>query len=240
MAKLLIICGHGDGDSGAVGYGYSEASLVRKLGKKIKELGGDDVILGTTSINWYKSGKMNTVKLAKGTQILELHMDSSTSKSAKGGHVIINGKYSADKYDKALAKMISKKFEGRANSLVKRTDLYNMNVAGKRGFSYRLMECGFISNINDVEKFVDDMDDIAEGILQCFNIPVKKSNTYVAQMNMNMRSVPNFTTSRVVEVVRKGAVLSGVEVEGSWLKTTYKKKTGYVRIKGDKTYLKKM
>lgn len=241
MGKLLIICGHGNGDSGAVGHGYTEANLVRKLGKKIKELGGDDVILGDTSIDWVGARKLSTIKLEKGIQILELHMDSHTSNTAKGGHVIINAKFSADKYDKALAKMISTRFDGRANSIVKRSDLYNSNVCASRGFSYRLMECGFISNKGDVQKFVNDIDGLAEDILECFDIKVKtkNANTYVTQMGMNMRTAPNTKTSKVLEVIPKGAVLTGVE-DGSWLKTTYKKKTGYVRIKSETIYLKKM
>ena len=47
--KLFLIAGHGEGDSGAVGGGYTEAERVRALAAKIKELGGEAVILGDTS-----------------------------------------------------------------------------------------------------------------------------------------------------------------------------------------------
>ena len=178
--KLLIICGHGGSDPGATGYGYKEAELVRLLGKRIKELGGDNVILGDTSHSWCKKGTLKTYKVEAGTQILELHMDSADSKSAKGGHVIYNGRFNADKYDKALANFIATQFPGRVNKLVARTDLYNLNVAGNRGISYRLMECGFISNKLDVTKFNKNIDTLAKGILECFGIKpiVKKEPIY--------------------------------------------------------------
>ena len=35
MAKLYIICGHGNGDPGACANGYDEAERVRAIGKRI-------------------------------------------------------------------------------------------------------------------------------------------------------------------------------------------------------------
>ena len=44
MSKpLYIIPGHGHGDPGAGGHGYSEATQVRKLAAEVKRLGGADV-----------------------------------------------------------------------------------------------------------------------------------------------------------------------------------------------------
>ena len=53
MAHLFIIAGHGAGDSGAVGNGYTEAERVRALASRIAELGGGGATLGDTSRNWY-------------------------------------------------------------------------------------------------------------------------------------------------------------------------------------------
>lgn len=39
MTKLFIIAGHGAGDSGAVGNGYTEAERVRALASRIAVLG---------------------------------------------------------------------------------------------------------------------------------------------------------------------------------------------------------
>ena len=96
-------------------------------------------------------------------------MDSASA-SARGGHVIINGKYKVDQYDNALAKMISGIFPGRSQIVVSRTDLANPKRAAAKGYSYRLMECGFITNVTEVKIFNSRMDDIARGILQAFGL----------------------------------------------------------------------
>lgn len=168
MGRLLVVAGHGAGDSGAVGNGYTEAERVRALAARIKALGGDNVILGDTNINWYRSGTFNNV--AKNFDwAAELHMDSGPE-TARGGHVIYNGKYAADKWDKALANFIGGFFPGRANHLVGRTDLANSNRAAARGINYRLIEFGFISNAGDVAKFNANIDKIARGVLSAFGI----------------------------------------------------------------------
>ncbi|MGN8944784.1 N-acetylmuramoyl-L-alanine amidase [Bariatricus sp. HCP28S3_E4] len=173
MAHVFLICGHGAGDSGAVGNGYQEQERVRTLGARIKALGGDYVTLADTSKNWYKTAGINTLTIPKDWQIIELHMDSGAS-SARGGHVIIKQGYTADKYDNALAKMLKEILPGRSNMIVGRGDLANVNRAAAKGYGYRLVEFGFISNANDVKIFNSRMDDIAEGVLEAFDIPTKR------------------------------------------------------------------
>ncbi|MGE9975276.1 N-acetylmuramoyl-L-alanine amidase [Coprococcus catus] len=173
MAHVFLICGHGAGDSGAVGNGYQEQERVRTLGSRIKALGGDYVTLADTSKNWYKTAGINTLTIPRDWQILELHMDSGAA-SARGGHVIIKQGYTADKYDNALAKMLKEILPGRSNMIVGRGDLANVNRAASKGYGYRLVEFGFISNKNDVKIFNSRMDDIAEGVLKAFDIPTKR------------------------------------------------------------------
>ena len=173
MAHVFLICGHGAGDSGAVGNGYQEQERVRTLGARIKALGGDYVTLADTSKNWYKTAGINTLTIPKDWQILELHMDSGAA-SAHGGHVIIKKGYTADKYDNALAKMLKEILPGRSNMIVGRGDLANVNRAASKGYGYRLVEFGFISNKNDVKIFNSRIDDIADGVLKAFDIPTKR------------------------------------------------------------------
>ncbi|MGN0405348.1 MAG: N-acetylmuramoyl-L-alanine amidase [Bariatricus sp.] len=173
MAHVFLICGHGAGDSGAVGNGYQEQERVRALGARIKALGGDYVTLADTSQNWYKTAGINTLTIPKDWQILELHMDSGAA-SAHGGHVIIKQGYTADKYDNALAAMLKEILPGRSSMIVGRSNLANVNRAAAKGYGYRLVEFGFISNANDVKIFNSRMDEIAEGVLQAFDIPTNK------------------------------------------------------------------
>ena len=174
MAKLYVIPGHGAGDNGACGNGFKEAERVRVLAQKIKDFGGDSVILLDFSQDAYKSNTIGKGLIPKGCLVLELHLDSHTSKTARGGHVIIHGNFKADKYDEALAKMISEMFPGRSQKIVGRLDLANVNRAANMDYNYRLMECCFISNAEDIKKFNANIDKLAKEILSCFGIKAKE------------------------------------------------------------------
>lgn len=193
---LFIICGHGDGDPGATGNGYTEAERVRALAAKIKVLGGDAVEVGDTSKNWYRSGLVNNNNIPSGAKILELHMDSGAA-SARGGHVIIDADFEADQYDKALAEFISTWFPGRSQTIVKRNDLANPNRAQTAGINYRLLECGFISNAADVEVFNSKMEEIAKGILECFEIEAREPALKKDQNTSN--NTPTYTGNSIVD-----------------------------------------
>lgn len=165
--KLLIICGHGDGDSGATSGGMTEEKLTRKLGNKLRVYGGDNVKLMNTKKNWYTEGFNKIYKNynPKKWRIIELHMDSG-GKSAKGGHVIINSTATAGIRVRALANVLKKHFAGRSKLIDKRDDLANPKRAAKGGFYYTLLECGFITNERDREYFVKHVDVIAKDILK--------------------------------------------------------------------------
>ena len=169
MVHLFIIAGHGAGDCGAIGYGYTEAERVRALASRLQALGGGNVTVADMNRNWYADNGIMSLNIPKDWQILELHMDSAGA-SAKGGHVIINSAYSADQYDTALASFIGSFFPGRAKNIVPRSDLANPNRAAARGYSYRLLENGFVTNPGDLNKFNGQMDDLARGILNAFGI----------------------------------------------------------------------
>lgn len=166
---LYLICGHGDGDSGAVGNGYREADQVRKLADRIKALGGDSVQVHPKSRNAYAEDDLRDYPIPKGAQVVELHMDHADA-SKRGAHVIIDGSLTADKYDTALANALAAFFPGRDNKIVRRDDLKNVNQAANRGISYRLVENGFISNKADADKFERQIDDLARIYLNSFGI----------------------------------------------------------------------
>ena len=175
--KLFVIPGHGAGDPGACGNGYSEAERVRALATKIKEYGGSYVTLGDFKRDYYADNGISNLNLSNDTQIVELHMDSGPS-SAKGGHVIIQaGIGGADQYDRNLAKSIAKIFPGRANTIVERDDLANPARAAAKGYGYRLVENGFISNVGDVKTFNSKIDELAKAYLSAFGITAAKKAT---------------------------------------------------------------
>lgn len=174
MAHLFVIAGHGAGDSGAVGYGYTEAERVRTLAKKLAALGGGNVTVADMNRNWYADKGISSLTIPKDWQIIELHMDSNVS-SAKGGHVIVKAGFNPDSYDNSLAQFIGGFFPGRADKIVGRANLGNVNRAATKGYGYRLLECGFITNKGDLDKFNSHMDELAAGILSAFGIGSTKT-----------------------------------------------------------------
>lgn len=175
--KLFVICGHGAGDPGGVANGFQEAERVRVLGKRIKELGGPNVILGDINRDYYKDNGISKLTISKEYMIIELHMDKDIP-SARGGHVIIQANIGgADKYDIALANFISSVLPGRADKIKERNNLANPARAAEKGYNYRLLECGFISNQHDLDYFNSHIDELAKGILKCFDINTTSSNT---------------------------------------------------------------
>ena len=169
MAHLFVIAGHGAGDSGAVGNGYQEAERVRALANKIKQYGGDNVTLGDLNRNYYADNGISSLSIPKDWCIIELHMDSGAA-SARGGHVIIKAGQNADAYDNALANMLAQILPGRSQMIVGRSDLANPKRAAAKGYNYRLVEFGFISNATDVSIFNNNLDTIAKSVLMCFGI----------------------------------------------------------------------
>ena len=210
MTHIFVIAGHGAGDPGASGNGYTEAERVRALAAKIKAYGGDAVTVGDTSRNWYADNGISTLSISKSWQIIELHMDSASA-SARGGHVIINSGFEPDKYDTALAAFISGILPGRAQTIVKRNDLANPKRAAAKGYPYRLLECGFISNTQDVKIFNEKTDEIAKGILNVFGIGTSAS----VSTDTSGESKPVSATPR------PGTLKAGrLAVDGKWGRDT--------------------
>lgn len=235
MTKLFIIAGHGAGDSGAIGNGYTEAERVRALASRIAVLGGSNVIVGDMSRNWYRDGGISRLNVSKDHQILELHMDSASA-SARGGHVIIKSGFTPDKYDNALASMIGGFFPGRSNLIVGRSDLANVNRAAAKGYGYRLIECGFISNQSDVHIFNSRMDDIAKGILKAFGIgstsegssSIPSTSTNNPTINQNTNKTPTNISNSPINFTY------AVRIEGGRILPSVTNLTDYAGIRGKK------
>lgn len=173
MAKVFVIPGHGAGDPGACAYGQNEAERVRALATRMKEIGGNEVQLADFNRNYYADNGIGRGDCPSGVPVIELHMDSASA-SARGGHVVIKEGYSPDNIDNALANFIGSMFPGRAQIITPRSDLANPNRAAAMGVNYRLLECCFISNQDDLNKFNSQMDDLARGILNAFGIAAEK------------------------------------------------------------------
>lgn len=229
---LVLICGHGENDPGACGNGYQEAERVRALAQVIKNYGGDEVIIGDTSKNWYKRGMINNNNIPKGALVLELHLDNSKNPSPKGGHVIIDADFEPDKYDKALAEFISGMFPGRSEVIVKRNNLANPNRAQAHGINYRLLECCFISNANDIKKFNTEIDKLAKGILRSFGISCGES--VVIKPESTPTPQPQPTPAPTPVTSNKVDITYAVKIEGGRILPEVKNLSDYAGIENKK------
>lgn len=169
MSRIFVIPGHGDGDPGACANGFSEAERVRALASRIKEYGGNSVILSDFSRDAYKDQGLRYWDIPSDCAVIELHMDAAVP-SAKGAHVIIKSGFNADEHDSAIADYISSILPGRSDKIVGRSNLQNVNQAAARGINYRLVEHGFISNAVDVAIFNEKIDEIAKKYCEIFGI----------------------------------------------------------------------
>ena len=121
-----------------------------------------------------------------------------------------------------------------------------LNVLRLTNMNAVLCEIAFVDNKKDISDWDEDAElkimgrALALACADWLDLPVKtESETFITLEALNFRKAPDLK-SQVLEVLPKGAILVGTEVSGGWLKTTYKKKSGYARIKGQKSYMKRM
>lgn len=164
--KILVIPGHGAGDSGACGGGKTEANIVRLIASRMKAWGGANVRRTSYYRNYYSDNGIT--RLSKADYpidewvIVELHMDACDG-SARGGHVI---QRESSLRGREVAKKISSLLPGRSDRHVIRTGLANPNRAKSKGYEYMLVECGFIDNSHDRDYVSENMDAIAKAIIE--------------------------------------------------------------------------
>ncbi|HEY9569589.1 MAG TPA: N-acetylmuramoyl-L-alanine amidase [Metalysinibacillus sp.] len=154
MSKILLVAGHGAGDPGAASGGINERDTMRALAREIKALIPDVVdVYDMTRDMFQDTNRGGGMSSTAYKEVIELHMDASKNELVKGGHAIIYISYNPDDLDKRLVKTIDECFGIvpylRPSGISKRNNLLNLNVAAKRGISYRLLELGFITNADN-------------------------------------------------------------------------------------------
>lgn len=189
--KILIISGHGAGDSGACGCGYKEADLTRKAASILEgKLDAYDckVVRYPSARNAYEDNKRGEMQdsFSKYGLVVEIHFNSYNG-SAHGCECLYRParmRNLAAKVSKAISE------EGFFNRGAKqRTDLMNMNTCYRSGVPYILIETCFIDNKNDMARYAKEIyevwDNVAEAICKYYGIeklasagkPVETSKT---------------------------------------------------------------
>lgn len=180
--KILIICGHGDGDPGACALGYKEATLVREYGPLLQKALSPyaEVTVFDTSKNMYKYLKAgNSFNFRNYDYVIELHFnacinDLTGNGKTTGGEILVHKTEKGTSVEQAMLKNLAAL--GFRNRGVKvRSDLLNMNVCkGKQGVSYALLETCFIDDADDMKLYTSKksavVSAIANGIISGFGL----------------------------------------------------------------------
>lgn len=174
--KILLISGHGAGDSGAVGCGLKEADLTRQATNVLEgKLDAYDVSVSRypTARDAYQDNRNGCLKadFSSYNLIIEVHFNDYNG-SAHGTECLYkpNGTKSlASKISEAIA---SCGFINRGAK--RRTDLANMNKCARMGIPYVLIETCFIDNADDMklykEKLYTVWDKVASAVCSYYGI----------------------------------------------------------------------
>lgn len=157
--KILLIAGHGAGDTGAVGGGFHEADLTRETVTKISaELKKSaDVTVFDFSKNMYQylkgGGKFD---FSGYDYVLEVHFNAGAKKEQDGKTTGVEILVHTDESGVSVEEKILEKISAlglKSRGIKRRKDLRNMNVIHKKGISYALLEVCFIDDPDDMAVF---------------------------------------------------------------------------------------
>lgn len=152
LKTIIIDIGHanGTGSRGVDNWEEHASNVIvaQHLQKQLTQRGINVIVLdfpekdNTTDLNLTKS----TANSISADLLISLHHDWASSSTPKGAHVIYY-RDSSKKYADAISKVLAKRFPGRSETVVQRSNLailkVNMNAV--------LVESGFISNPHDCD-----------------------------------------------------------------------------------------
>ena len=190
--KVLLIAGHGAGDSGAVGNGYKEADLTRKivaaLEPKLKKYCSVGVY--PTSRNAYDDVQNGTFAnhvpggIRSYNYVFEVHLNSSADDPdgngmTTGTEIYITSAEERYTVETAILKNVCSM--GFRNRGVKRTDFSVIATCKNYGVSSALLESCFIDDQDDVDLLVPNIDEFAQkvvdGIAEGFGLKVSSGSS---------------------------------------------------------------
>lgn len=217
--NILLISGHGAGDPGAVGNGYREADLTRRIATLIKnELSKYcAVTIADTSQNWYRNiikyGEYFNFKLYD--YVLEIHFNSSagTNEDGKttGTEIYVTRAEKSVFVEEKIVDNIAKL--GFKNRGVKRKNYDLINHIKKQGVSSALLEVCFINDPDDMKLYRAKSSAIAaavaEGIAEGFAL--------------FKQGADDLTKADVINIIKEYEAQKAREAAGTWSAEAWEK-----------------
>lgn len=165
--RILLIAGHGAGDSGACGNGYREADLTREMVSLIREqmvVRGIECNIADTSINWFDRIRSNGVPFAHYDQLIEIHFNSG------GGHgteLFTPTNRSASDVERNILSNICA-VTGYTNRGTKQKNFTVISNCAKKIDKTALLEVCFIDSASDVAIYQQKKNSIAKAVAAAF------------------------------------------------------------------------
>lgn len=193
--KILLISGHGAGDSGACGNGCREADLTREvvntLAPKLRQYATVDIYPQNRNAYDDVNRANLAVSFANYNYVFEVHFNAG---GGKGTEIYVTREEAGIKVEQKVMDKLSSYFNVRG---VKRKNFNVIAKAKKSGASSALLETCFIDSSSDVNTYKNNVDGICqaicEGIAEGFGLkdnggnvtpkpvqPAKKSNDEIA------------------------------------------------------------
>lgn len=160
--KILLIAGHGNGDSGAVGNGYEEATLTREFATLLVQKLNSycDVVLANTNHNWFEFLGDNTYDFSEYDYVLEIHFNSG---GGTGSEIFVTSSENGITVEEAILQNICNCVKYR-NRGVKKKDFRVISKVKSQGVSSALLEVCFIDNRTDIEIYQKSKNNLADAV----------------------------------------------------------------------------
>lgn len=248
--KLLLIAGHGNGDSGAVGNGYKEADLTRELVKLIKsaaDTAGIGCTVADTSRNYFtylRDG--GTYDFTPYTYVGEIHFNASTVKDTngdgkmKGSMFYISQSETGHGVEDAILRHMYSIGSCQAwDGIVVSQRQYSGGLLVQervraQGVSHGLFETCFISDKDDVNWYQKNKEKIAkayvDGLIEGFKLSGDEGNmsyvgkgigSAVALESMVIRSGAGINYNAYATITKDTAVEVLEITSSGWLKIVW-------------------
>lgn len=222
--NILLIAGHGAGDSGAVGtYNgkqYKEAEETRKVVAALQKAlsGSCNVTVYPTSRNAFEDHKKgalsSTANFGKYNYVLEVHFNAFQSGpldgKTKGVECFVTSRESGTTVEEKICKNIAS--VGLTNRGVKRYNWSVINAAKNAGVSSALLEVCFIDDPDDMkvytQKFQQIVNAITKGIADGFGFSLKIQNGEKEEeekvVYKTLKDIPAWGKATVEKLIAKG------------------------------------
>lgn len=206
--KILLIAGHGNGDPGAVGCGYQEATETRKMATAVQPLlkkYGVDVQMYDQKKNAYTALQNGEkLPLASVDYVIEFHLNAGVGDTAGNGattgtEILVDVSESGTTVEEEILKKIcALGFKNRG--VKRRNDLLVQNTVTAYGISHALIETCFIDDKDDMKlyaaKFNQIAQAIADGVAVGFGL-VEDTDTNVG--NMEAKTMTEAEVRKIIQ-----------------------------------------